>query len=456
MPGSPKSSQENPFLSSEGPGDSSASVICPTQVRWQIVGLLMSFAFLGHFNRVSISVAGSEVLTREGGISNEQMGWVYSAFLIVYTAGMLPGGWLIDRLGPRIALTAMGLGMGFCVVLTGVLGWTGLTAVSLWISLLVIRGIAGGFSVPLHPGAARSVSLWVPLRDRATANGLVTAGALIGISVTYPGFGYLMDLLEWPRAFMVSGGLMMVFSLVWYVLSTDDASTHRRTNEAEKQLVGDSVRSITPAGFRLSEFTSLFLNRGLLLLATSYAAYSYFQYLFFYWIGHYFEKTLELPVAQSRRASFIVMMAMAAGMAGGGFLTDVFCRWFGRNAGCRGMAILGMLCSAVCAWLGIAAKSPEQVVIYFSIALASLGVCEGIFWTTAPLLAPDRGGMAGAFLNTLGNAGGLLAPIFTPMIGERYGWPAAIGVACVVCGFGALLWLTVPTKPPQQKQYGSV
>ncbi|MFN8709862.1 MAG: MFS transporter, partial [Planctomyces sp.] len=109
-------------MASAGPGDSSASAIRPTQVRWQIVGLLMGFAFLGHFNRVSISVAGSEVLTREGGISNEQMGWVYSAFLIVYTAGMLPGGWLIDRLGPRIALTAMGLGMGFCVVLTGVLG----------------------------------------------------------------------------------------------------------------------------------------------------------------------------------------------------------------------------------------------------------------------------------------------------------------------------------------------
>src|SRR3954468_316996 len=93
----------------------------PTNVRWMIVLLLMGFTFLGHFNRVSISVAGSERFIGPGGLTKEEMGLVYSAFLLVYTIGMLPGGWLIDRLGPKFALTGMGLGMGLCVVLTGML-----------------------------------------------------------------------------------------------------------------------------------------------------------------------------------------------------------------------------------------------------------------------------------------------------------------------------------------------
>ena len=71
--------------------------------------------------------------------------------------------------------------------------------------LIAIRGLAGATSVPLHPGAARSVSLWIPLTSRATANGLVTAGALIGIAASYPGFGWLMDRLDWPLAFVVAG-----------------------------------------------------------------------------------------------------------------------------------------------------------------------------------------------------------------------------------------------------------
>src|SRR6516165_9190271 len=165
----------------------------PTNVRWVVVGLLMGLAFLAHFNRVGIAVAGKQHFIGPGKLSEGQMGLVYSAFLLVYTAGMLPGGYLIDRIGPWRAMAAMGVGLGFCAALTGTLGWSGLAVPAMLLPLLVIRGAAGAASVPLHPGAARAVSLWTPLRERSTANGLVTAGALVGIALTYPVFGALMD-----------------------------------------------------------------------------------------------------------------------------------------------------------------------------------------------------------------------------------------------------------------------
>src|SRR5437763_372471 len=119
----------------------------PTNVRWMIVVLLMGLAFLAHFNRVSISVAGKEHFIGPGKLSEEQMGLVYSAFLLVYTIGMLPGGWLIDRVGPRRAMAAMGLGLGFCAALTGTLGWSGLAIPAMLFPLLFIRGVAGAASV---------------------------------------------------------------------------------------------------------------------------------------------------------------------------------------------------------------------------------------------------------------------------------------------------------------------
>ena len=414
-----------------------------TRIRWLIVALLMGFTILGHFNRVSISVAGSERFTRSGGLTDEQMGWVYSTFLFVYTLGMLPGGWVIDRFGPRLALTGMGLGMGFCVALTGCLGWTGWPMVSLWWPLLAIRGVAGGFSVPLHPAAARSLSFWIPLTHRSTANGLVTAGALIGISLSYPGFGWLMDRLDWPLAFVVSGGTMMFFTVAWFALSSDDASSHRWANVSEQQLTNSDVKIVTRKKGSTRDFLALFGNGRLILLTLSYAALSYFQYLFFYWIEHYFEKELKLPVRESRDAAFTVTIAMAIGMAVGGAITDTLCRWWGRRWGCRGVALFGMGVSTLCAWRGVVAQDPTQVVLFFSLALASLGLCEGLFWTTAPLLERDNGGLACAFLNTVGNAGGLIAPILTPWIGKHYGWPSAIAVACLICGLGAVLWLWI-------------
>ena len=64
----------------------------------------------------------------------------------------------------------------------------------------------------------------------------------------------------------------------------------------------------------------------------------------------------------------------------------------------------------------------------------------------APALEPRNGGLACALLNTGGNGVGMLAPIFTPVLGLRYGWDTAVIVACVSCGVGGSLWLGI--QPP--------
>ena len=419
-----------------------------TNVRWMIVVLLLGFAFLGHFNRVSISVAANEHFIGPGKLSEEQMGFVYSAFLLVYTIGMLPGGWLIDRLGPRGTMTAMGLGLGFWSALTGTLGWTGLALPALLLPLLVIRGLAGATSVPLHPGEARTVSLWLPLRERSTANGLVNAGALVGIALTYPVFGWLMDRVGWPSAFVICGATLMLFAFVWYALSADAPSEHRWLNAAERQLASEGGGPPPRARASLRQALRLLGNRSLVLLTFSYGALSYVQYMFFYWIEYYFSKELKLPVSESRQAAFVVTMAMAVGMAGGGWVSDRLCHWFGLRWGGRAIALVGMGLSAGFSLLGVSNPDPQLVVWCFALALGSLGLCEGIFWTTAPALEKRNGGLACALLNTGGNGVGMLAPILTPLLGLRFGWSTAITVACAICGVGGLLWLGI--KPSSQ------
>jgi MFS family permease len=421
----------------------------PTNVRWLMVALLIGIVFLAHFNRVSITVAGTSKFIGKDDpdrLSEAQAGTVYSAFLFVYTLGMLPGGWLIDRVGPRRAMTWMGLGFGLFSALTGVLGWTGMTVAAMFVPLLVVRGVAGATSVPLHPGAARAVSLWTPLRERSTANGLVTAGALVGIALCYPCFGWLMDRVGWPLAFIVSGGCLMLFAVLWWVLSADAAAGHPATNAAERDLVAPDA---TPARSRptLREVGRLFLNPGMVLLALSYGAVSYVQYLFFYWIEFYFLNVLKLTPEASRGSAFVITLSMALGMAAGGLMSDRVCRRLGHRWGCRLVAFTGMGLCAGFSLLGIATANPTFITCWFSLALGSLGLCEGIFWTTAPRLEPRNGALACALLNTSGNGIGLLAPIVTPIIGQRFGWNSAIVVACVVCAAGGSLWLGIGRTP---------
>src|SRR5438552_18376552 len=113
--------------------------------RWLILALLMALCFISHFNRASMASAGDERLMKQFGITPEAMGWVYSAFLIVYTICMVPGGLFIDRCGPRVALMLMGFGTALFCAVTGPIGWGLLAAGQVWITLRVVRSLMGLF-----------------------------------------------------------------------------------------------------------------------------------------------------------------------------------------------------------------------------------------------------------------------------------------------------------------------
>jgi len=406
------------------------------QVRWRIVALLMAFAAFGHFNRVGISVAGSEVFIPKFGLSETRMGWVYTAFLIVYTVGMLPGGWLIDRIGSPRALTLYGLSMGVFVMLTGMLGWVTNSPESLWLGLIVIRSLAGFCNAPLHPAAAHVVSDLMPPRSRATANGMVTAGALIGIAFSYPAFGWLMDRLNWPLAFVVSGMMLMAYSLIWRQ-ATQPLALGSTSNSSEMP-----QEESRPSGWRLLADFNLWL------LSLSYAAYGYFQYLFFYWMDYYFKSVLHVPAVDARWASFWIMLAMGAGMAIGGLSTDFVCLRLGKGRGRCAVVLVGMGLGAVFGLLGVNVTGQINVAMCLAISMGLLGMCEGVFWTTATDIGGKSRGFSGAIMNTGGNIGGLISPVLTPVMAESLGWPGAITVACVIAALGSAVWFAIRLPEP--------
>ena len=408
--------------------------------RWRVVIYLMLLAALGHFNRIGISVAGSEVFIPKAGLTEVQMGTVYTTFLVVYAVGMLPGGWLIDLIGAARALTLYGVCMGLFVALTGSLGWLTTGPAQLFMGLLVIRGLAGFCNAPLHPGAAHVVSDIMAPRARAGANGLITTGAVIGVAFSYPLFGGLMDRLGWPLAFVVSGALLTAYGVFW-----------RGATKGLDLVAAQSPAVPMPGAARGSAGATLRLlgSRPLWLLSISYAAYGYFQYLFFYWMGYYFKEVLNVPNMEARWASFWITLAGGAGMAVGGFSTDLITRMLGAMRGRRAIVLVGMGLGAVFGLLGVNATDYRQVAICLAISMAALGMCEGVFWTTATDLGGEARGFSGAFMNALGNVGGLISPVLTPIMADQIGWPRSIAVACGVVALGGAVWfaIRIPDAP---------
>jgi ACS family glucarate transporter-like MFS transporter len=137
---------------------------------------------------------------------------------------------------------------------------------------------------------------------------------------------------------------------------------------------------------------------------------------------------------------------MGIGMAGGGWLSDRLVQAYGYRWGRIAVPVGGMLAGAVFLVLGVFATDPAWIVALFALALGAIGATEGPFWMTALELGGRRGGTSAGICNTGGNAGGLLAPILTPLVAQHFGWPWGIVLGSAVCLAGVSLWLWIDPR----------
>jgi ACS family D-galactonate transporter-like MFS transporter len=437
-----------------------AGVMAMTWPRWRLVGLLMAICFMAHFNRVSMAVAGSMRIMDQYQISPTAMGAVYSAFLASYTLFMIPGGWLIDRRGPRVAMQIVCLGSAVFVLLTGCVGWLAPSGVFAFWAFIAIRPLMGIVSAPLHPAAARAVSLQIPVLRRSSANGLVTGAALLGVAATYLLFGQLIGWLDWPGAFVVAGLATATIGWLWSRYAIEDSITRENVGGSPNKL------DLPTGGLQAHERSPTTIrswarrNKNLLLLTFSYGAVGYFQYLFFYWMNYYFEKILGFGEEQSQFYATFPPLAMAVGMPLGGWLSDRLLARYGWRTARATLAMSAMAASAGLLLLGISTSEPFWIVTWLTLALGVLGAAEGPFWVTAVEVGGRRGGLSASIFNTGGNAGGILAPIVTPWISDalHFGWQSGLAVSSGVCLTGAVLWYWIDVGPtaesddPQARQ----
>src|SRR5262249_44082712 len=83
---------------------SSTGFQAPTQARFGVLGFLCSLSLLTYLDRVCI-MRVQENIEHDLGLSQEQMGYVFSAFLVGYALFEIPGGRLGDFWGARRVLT---------------------------------------------------------------------------------------------------------------------------------------------------------------------------------------------------------------------------------------------------------------------------------------------------------------------------------------------------------------
>ena len=132
---------------------------------------LLPLFILAHFSHhlvMALLVPLMPLIREEFSLSYAQAGWLSSAFLLAYGFSQLPGGWLADRISPRLLVTIGISGASVAGLMAGLAPNYILLA-----SALVLLGLLGG---GYHPSSAPLISAAVEPKNRGRALGLHQIG----------------------------------------------------------------------------------------------------------------------------------------------------------------------------------------------------------------------------------------------------------------------------------------
>ena len=164
-----------------------------TNYRWYALGLLAAINVLNYLDR-NVIFALFGPIKRDLGLSDVQLGWLGSAYIIVFSLAALPAGVLSDLRSRR------------AVIAGGVAVWSAFTFLSglarSFGQLFVARAAVGVGEAAYGPASQSLVSDYFPGNRRALAMGILSSGvALGGVLGIWLG-GNLEEHYGWRVAFM--------------------------------------------------------------------------------------------------------------------------------------------------------------------------------------------------------------------------------------------------------------
>jgi ACS family glucarate transporter-like MFS transporter len=385
--------------------------------RFLVVAGLFILSLITYIDRAAIASV-KDAMSGDLGFNDQAMGAVFSAFALGYAIAQIPSGWLADRYGPRLLLTAV-------VVL-----WSALTAATGLASglllLLLIRFFFGVAEAGAFPGAARAFYNWLPSSQHGRANGIIFAGSRLGAAAAFPLMAWMLDRWHWPTAFYLLAIPGLLWGLAWGLCFRDHpAAPPPRTQRpaAAPHSLAKAIR----APFML--FTML-----------QYFAANFTTFLTLSWMLPYLKAQYKLTTSEAAWYATLPLLFGATAQWVTGALVDRLYRSPLQPWSRAFPAMFGFALSTAGLLLLCIAETPVTAVAAF--VLASYGVEMTISPSWAYCLdmgGPNAGALSGA-MNMMGNFSSFISANLFPFLQGLTGsanayflWTSALNLIAIYC-----------------------
>jgi ACS family glucarate transporter-like MFS transporter len=412
-------------------------------VRWMLVFWMFVVAAVSYLDRNNISIAAT-MIQKDFGLTNLQLGGVFSAFVMGYAFTQPVAGRIADRFGP------------YRVVAVGIVWWSVLTALTAAVPagmafslgwLVAVRFILGVGEAVIFPASNRLVANWIPRAERGLANGVIFAGVGIGAGVAPPLITHLMLTHGWRSAFYVTAAIGVAVLIAWLIFVRDRPEQHRSVSAAEAAFIrggaGQGVASARPA-----PWLHILKDRQVALLTLSYFTYGYVAYIFFTWFFKYLSSVRGLDLKASAIYGMLPFLAMAVCSPLGGWISDKLTPRFGKRIGRCWTAAFALALSAIFVGLATQVADARLASLFLAGGAGALYLSQSAYWTLSADIGGGSAGSVSGLMNMGNQLGGVVTASLTPLLADRFGWTASFVFAALLCFAGAVAWVLIDPDAP--------
>jgi ACS family hexuronate transporter-like MFS transporter len=381
--------------------------------RWLVLAVFVLSSAINYLDRQTLAML-APLLRSEFHLSNQQYGWILSAFSLTYAASAPLAGLLIDRIGLDRAISLVvgvwscaGIATGFTRGLGGLVG---------------CRAVLGAAEAGGIPAAGKAIHQYLRPAERALGNAVNQAGVSLGLILAPPLATWIALRSGWRAAFAVTGVLGLAWIPLW--------------NWAARQSSPPPPKITTRAGFEILRQRRLWAF--VAANALSMVGYS----LWTNWTTTFLVDVHHLSLRQAAWYAWIPpLFAMLGGAAGG---------WLSLRLVNRGVAAMRAR-FRVCLLAAVLSLGTAAVPAAPSAAWASAGISLSIFAVAAfsvnmyTLPLDAFGGPRAAFavsilVSSYGAVQAIVSPAFGKVI-DLHGYaPVAEFAAFMPLAACAVLW----------------
>jgi MFS transporter, ACS family, D-galactonate transporter len=414
----------------------------PTRVRYRVLAMLFVTVVINYLDRSNLSVAAPD-LGRDLQLDPFHKGLLLSAFGWAYAALQIPGGWLVDRIRPRV-LYATICGLWSLATL-----WQGFAGT--FIFLFSLRLLVGMFEAPAYPICNRLVTTWFPERERAGAIGCYTSGQFVGLAFLTPVLALTQKNLGWHSVFILTGAAGLVWAAIWYWRYRDPAES-RGVNESEIQYIqaGGGLADLTsrPATataekFQWADLKKVLSHRKLWGIYIGQAAVNSTLWFFLTWFPSYLVDYRHMKFIKAGFLASLPFLAAFCGILASGFLSDFLMKrgWSATTA--RKVPVISglLLCTSIVGANYV--ENPTLIILFLTIAGFGNGF-SSIAWVFVSALAPKRLlGLTGGVFNFFGNLSSIIVPLVIGLLVRGDNFAPGLFFVAALAMVGALSYIFV-------------